>query len=92
MHTWNVLTTPEVMRILLSKLPGGARDKWSRRVLLIRRNLRKENELVDFFDFVSDKNLIVHDSVFSKKAMEQYIDKKTKSGRLAKYVSGSKEK
>ena len=38
MQTWNVLDTPVIMCMLLSKLPGGTRDKWSRRVLLIRRN------------------------------------------------------
>ena len=27
MQTWNVLDTPEVMCMLLSKLPGGTRDK-----------------------------------------------------------------
>ena len=29
MQTWNVLDTPEVMSMPLSKLPGGKRDKWS---------------------------------------------------------------
>ena len=41
---------------------------------------------------MNDENLIVNDPVFSKEALEQYIDKKTKSRRVAKYVSGSKEK
>ena len=27
-QTWNVLDTPEIMCMLLSKLPGGTRDKW----------------------------------------------------------------
>ena len=33
----NVLDTPEIMCMVLSKIPGGTRDKWSKRVLLIRR-------------------------------------------------------
>ena len=37
MQIWNVLDTPEIMCMLLSKLPGGTRDKWSRMVLLIRK-------------------------------------------------------
>ena len=78
--------------MLLSKLPGGTRDKWSRRVLLIRRKQRKEPGLTDFIDFVNDENLIVNDRVFSKEAVEQYIEKKTKSRRVATYVSGSNEK
>ena len=41
---------------------------------------------------MNDENLIVSDPVFSKEAVEQYIDKKTKSRRVATYVSGSKKK
>ena len=78
MQKWNVLDTPEIMCMLLSKLPSVTRDKWSRRVLLIRRKQEKEPELADFLDFVNDENLIVNDLVFSKKAVEQYIYKKTK--------------
>ena len=41
---------------------------------------------------MNDENLIVSDPVFSKEPVEQYIDKKTKSRRIATYLSGSKEK
>ena len=41
---------------------------------------------------MNDENLKVNDPVFSKEAVEQCIDKKTKSRRIATYVSGSKEK
>ena len=68
MQTWNVFDTSEIMCMLLSKLPGGIRDKWSKRVLLIRRKKGKELELADFIDFVNDENLIVIDPVFSKEA------------------------
>ena len=92
MQSWNVLDTPEIMCMLLPKLSGGRRDKWSWRVLLTRRKQGKEPELADFIDFVDDENLAVGDPVFSEKAVEQYIDKNTKSRRVATYVSGSKEK
>ena len=90
-QTWNVLDTPEIMIMLLSKLPGGTRDKWSRRVLLISRKQERKPELADFIDFVNDENLIVNNPVFSKEAVEWYIDRKKKSRRVATYVSGSKE-
>lgn len=80
------------MYMLLSKLPGGTRDKWSRRVLFIRRKQRKEPGLADFIDFVNDENLIVNDPVFCKEDVEQRIGKKTQSRKVATYVSGSKEK
>ena len=86
------MDTPKVMCMLLSKLPGGTRDKWSRRVLLIKTKQGKEPELADFIDFLNDENLIVNDPVFSTEAVEQYIDKNTKSRKVATYVSGSKEK
>ena len=41
---------------------------------------------------MNDENLIVNDPVFSTEAVEQYIDKNTKSRKVATYVSGSKEK
>ena len=69
MQTWNDLDTPEIMCMLLSKLPGETRDKWSWRVLLIRSKQGKEPELADFIDFVNDENLIVNDPVFSKEAV-----------------------
>ena len=73
--------------VCLSKLPGGTRDKWSRRILLISRKQGKEPEPADFIDFVNDGNLIVSDLVFSKESVGQYIDKKTKPRRVATYVS-----
>ena len=49
--------------MVLSKIPGGTRDKWSKTVLLIRRKQGKEPEMVDYIDFVNDENLIVSDPV-----------------------------
>ena len=72
--------------MILSKLPGETRDKWSRRFLLIRRKQRQEPELADIIDFVNDENLIVSYPVFFKEAVEQYINKKTKSTRVAIYT------
>ena len=47
-----------------------------KKVLVIRRKLKRDPELADLIDFVSDENLIVNDPVFSKEAVEQYIEKK----------------
>ena len=61
MQTRNVLGPPEIMCMLLAKLPRGTRNKWLRRVLLIRRKQGREPEPADFIDFVNDENLIVND-------------------------------
>ena len=58
-----------------------------------RKKLKRDPELADLIDFVSDENLIVNDTVFSKEAVEQYIKKKpVKCGKkLPTYVAGSTE-
>ena len=78
------------MCMLLSKLPGGTRGKWSRKVLGIRRKLKREPELADLINFVSDENIVVNDPVFLEGAVEQYIEKKpVKYGKkLSTYVAG----
>ena len=93
MQTCNVLDTPEGRCMLLSKLPGGTRDKWSRKVLGIRRKLKRDPQLADLIDSVSDENLMVNDHVFSKETVELYIEKKpVKCGKkLSTYVAGSAE-
>ena len=70
LQSWNVLDTPDIMCMLLSKLPGSARDKWSRNVLTIRRRHKREQDLTDFIHFANDKALIVTDPMFSKEAVE----------------------
>ena len=74
------------MRMLLATLLGEKRDMWSRRVLLIGRKQGKGPDLADFIDLINDENRIINNPVFSKVAVEQYIDKKTKSRRVATYV------
>ena len=37
LQSWNVFNTPDIIYMLLSKFPGSARDKWSRKVLTIRQ-------------------------------------------------------
>ena len=77
--------------MLLLKLPGGTRDKWSKKVFGIRGKLKRDPELVDLIDFVSDANLIVTDPVSSKVTVDHCIEKKqVKCGKkLSTYVAGS---
>ena len=80
------------MCMLLSKLPGGTRDKWSRKVLTIRRNGNREPMMTDFIKFVEDEALMVNDPIFSKKAVEQHIEKvssATRKGRISSFATGS---
>ena len=66
--------------MLLAKLPGHMRDKWTRRVLSIRRRQMREPDLVDF-EFVKDETLQVDDCLFSKSAIDQYCEKPSKGSQ-----------
>ena len=75
LQIWNVFNTPDIICMLLSKLPGSARDKWSRKALTIRQYQRREPELSDFIKFVDNEALIVRNPLFSKDAVDEYLEK-----------------
>ena len=85
---WNSLDTPDILCALISKLPGNARDKWNRKVMMIRRSHGGEPELSDFIDFVDDETLLASDPLFSQEALKQY-NKRQEDGtrKLKSYVS-----
>ena len=68
---WNSLDTPDILCALISKLPGNARDKWNRKVMMIRRSHGREPELSDFIDFVDDETLLASDTLFSQEALKE---------------------
>ena len=65
-QSWNVLNTTDIICMLLCKLLGSVTDKWSRKVLKIRRRDDREPEMADLIQFVNSETLIVTDPVFSK--------------------------
>ena len=87
-----MLNTPDISK-LLSKLSETARDKWSLKVLTIRRRGNREPEMADFVQFVNGEALIVTHPVFSKEAVEQYIEKKPhyKKGKISAFAIGNEE-
>ena len=87
---WNALETPEMLCILVSKLPRSLRDKWNRKVQMVRRSFGREPYLSDFVSFVHEEATLVIDSDFSKDAVLEYVqtpekkhDKKKKYGSFA---------
>ena len=90
------MDTPDIIYMLLAKLPGHTRDKWARRVLSTRRRQMREPALVDFIELVKDETLLVNNPLFSKSAIDQYCEKlskgsqqnsKHKRSKLTKYVT-----
>ena len=79
--------------MLLSKLPGSVRDKWSRKILTIQRRGNRVPEMADFIQFVNNETLIGTDPVFSKEAVEQNVEKKPsyKKGNISAFATGNEE-
>ena len=50
--------------------------------------------MMDFIQFVNDETVIVTDPIFSKEAVQQYVEKRpnNKKGRLSTFVTGKEEK
>ena len=84
---WNALETSGTLCILVSKLPGSLRDRWNRKVQVVRRSFGREPCLSDFASFVHEETTLVNDLIFSKDALLEYVqnpekkhDKKKKYG------------
>ena len=79
--------------MLVSKLPGNMRDRWSRRVLTIRRKQVREPDMKDFIHFINDETIIVSDPIFSKEAIEPYLENKSshRKGKVSTFITGNKE-
>ena len=69
------LDTPDVICMILLKIPGLPQDRWNRHVHKIRKNQAKEPGLLDLTNFIEDKMILVNDLLFSREAAGQYKDK-----------------
>ena len=91
---WNSMDIPEILCMLISKLPGNTRDRWNRKVLIIRRQHKREPELEDFMDFFDDETQLANDPLFSREALTEYTEKADKGGnnkrRIKQYVGKTK--
>ena len=54
---WNALDTPDMLCIMVSKLPGGIMERWNRSVIKIRWHQHREPNLKDITEFVEDKTI-----------------------------------
>ena len=70
---WNALETSGTLCILVSKLPGSLRDRWNRKVQVVRRSFGREPCLSDFASFVHEETTLVNDPIFSKHAVLEYV-------------------
>ena len=81
---WNLLDNPDIICLLLSKLPGVLLDRWNRRVFNIRMNSTMEPSLLDLILFIDEETTLVNDPLFSRDAFSQYQEKKETYDRKKK--------
>ena len=75
---WNLLDNPDIICLLLSKLPGVLLDRWNRRVFNMRRNSTMEPRLSDLILFIDEETTLLNDPLFSRDAVSKYQEKKEK--------------
>ena len=94
-NKWNALDSPESICMLLSKLPGHLKNRWNREVYSIRAKHSREPELKDLINYANKGTTLVSDPLFSKEAVEQYLDKRDikidKRIRVRSYTIRSEE-
>ena len=72
---YNNLNTPDIICMVLSKLPQHLQDTWNRNTLQLRRKYSKERQMIDIINFVDDEMTLVHDHLYSRDAVSQYVER-----------------
>ena len=93
-QTWNVLDTPEMVCLLLSKLPGHIKERWNRSVMSIRRRYSRELDFADLIHLFEDEATLVNDTWFSNDTLSGYVHKRkvpVKRKQLKKYAVTANE-
>ena len=91
---WNVLDSPDTICMLLAKLPNHMRDGWNREVYSIRSRQSREPELSDLINFIDKETILVNDPLFSREAVDYYVDKKERperKKRIRSYTTKTEE-
>ena len=73
------MDSPETICMLLSKLLGHMRERWNREVYTICTRFDKEPALSDLISFVDKETILVNDLLFSKEAVDQFMEQKDRN-------------
>ena len=66
----NPFDTPEIICVILAKLPLDLQHRWNRNTLLLRRiRDSREAALIDLANFVKDEITLVNDPLYSREAV-----------------------
>ena len=74
----NPLDTPDVICMILAKIPGYLQDRWNGNVQNIRKAQMRQPGLTDLTNFIEDEMVLVDDPLFSREIVGQYEEKPLK--------------
>ena len=77
-QNWNAINTPDVICMLVSKLPNALIDRWNRIAYNICKKYECEPNLSDLIEFVDQETTLVNDPMFSQQAIESFNGKREK--------------
>ena len=72
---WNVINSPDILYMLVSKLPSGLIDRWNRTTHNVRKRQDCEPSLGDLIEFVDQETTLVNDPMFSRETLEYYSER-----------------
>ena len=76
-----LINNPDVICMLLAKLPTYMQDRWNRNVYTIRHPERREGKLSDLTDLADKETVLVNDPFFLRDAVSQFTGKPDKYDR-----------
>ena len=68
------MDAPEMLGMLIAKLPGGLIDRWNRNVQVIREGHLREPDLQDLIKFVEEETVLINDPLFSRETLHEYTN------------------
>ena len=79
---WNAIDTPEMLCMLIAKLPGGLIDRWNKNVQAVRKRYLHEPDIQDLINFVEEETVLMNDPLFSREALREYTKHPERSTHL----------
>lgn len=68
---WNTMDTPEMLCMLIAKLPGRLMDRWNNKIQAIRKRHLHGPGLQDLIKFVEEKTVLRNDPLFSREVLHK---------------------
>ena len=81
MKNWNVLDSPEILSMVISRFPRHMRDRWNTKVLRLKKRHQKEPTLSDLSYCIEEESALVNDPLSSNSAVDEYLEKLVKPSR-----------